>query len=568
MGDRHDHHDPFQLAHPDLVDLLFRQEVFPEGDIDELSENILAEAISLAISLADIDEQIQILSRVMTDQEIAAQGLQHPDVQNMDLRIPLTHNERRIVLRDSPEPDPEEAQAARDRGDCLICGEAAHLAVPCGCPYCLQCLRSAIRAGLRSENDFPPHCCRPFLEDTVRLARRPGLVHLFRMLAAEVAVPPQDRLYCHDGSCATFIPPGSRGVCPGCERRTCEECGRRGHEGLERCGDGAENGNDGEEAEDVWASMDRNRVVNCPGCGRMVSLRDGCNHMSAEFCFICGHRWRTCFCPTWRGYEDMVPVRDRPGLKPERWRRARAGVGAPRLVVPQLRPEPGERPLAWDVPRRRVAVPVRDVPVQPRGRLVRDVERPLERPAEGLFEGPFERPAERPLERLADRPPERPADRPANRPGELPVEEHLQQPRQIELWRPVERLGRWHAQQRRMHQGNHLPPAGEMVNIDEMPVELPEMPRLPQRPIDRGWGELGHAIQEIERDRPRPPPGPQWVRPRRPWNLQEIRQSLLREPEHIREYWTAVLEQEAASLHRLDTPQHPGNNVPYYSLDG
>ncbi|KAK7404011.1 hypothetical protein QQX98_010182 [Neonectria punicea] len=515
MGDRND--DPFQRAHPDLVDLLFRHDVFPEGDIDELSEHVLAEAIGLAISLADIDEQLQILSRIMTDQEVAAQGLQHPDVQNLDLRIPLTADERALVLRQSPEPDPADADAARgarDRRDCLICGETAHLVISCGCAYCRPCLRDAIRVGLRSENDFPPRCCASLHEDTIRRARRPGLVHLFRMLAAEVQVPAPDRLYCHDGTCATFIPPGSRGVCLGCGMRTCEACGRRGHEGLERCGDGAE---DGEALEDVWASMDRNGIVNCPGCGRMVSLRDGCNHMrcacGTEFCYICGGDWRACFCPTWRGDENMVPVRDRPGLKPERWRRPRrVEAGAPRAVIPQLRPAPGERPLAWDVPRRRVLAPARDGPA--RNGPSRNGQRPVERPVERPVARP---PIEHPIERDFWLPPDIPLERPIDR----------------DFWLPVNR------------------PADGLAEV--IPPENPF-----ERPLDRGWDDFRHAVHNIERDRPR-----HRHRPRpNPMDAPHDFQDPLAIP---RQYWRpAIAVRRPASLYYVYVPQHPGSNTVYY----
>ncbi|KAF7532206.1 hypothetical protein G7Z17_g13665 [Cylindrodendrum hubeiense] len=206
MDDRHN--GPLDRVHPYLIELLFHQGVVPDGNGNELSEDVLADAIGLALSLSEVDDQFFFMSRIMTEQEVAVQGLQHPDVQNMDLHIPLTAAERVEVLRQAAEPDAEDERAPRNVGTCIICLEPGQLTVPmpCNCAFCFPCLREAIRVGLRSEQDFPPQCCSPFLEPTIRLVNRPGLVHLFRQLGAEVAVPAADRLYCYRGECATFIP--------------------------------------------------------------------------------------------------------------------------------------------------------------------------------------------------------------------------------------------------------------------------------------------------------------------------------------------------------------------------
>ncbi|KAF4463766.1 E3 ubiquitin- ligase ARI4 [Fusarium albosuccineum] len=317
--------DAWDRVHPELIDLMFRHEVVPNQDV---TEETLARTIFLAIELADPFEQADIVSRIVSEEEVARQRLQNPDVRNIQHRIALDAAERRAALCATPEPERQvERHQGPNLGECLICGEQGHITTACRHAYCLPCLRESIRLGLQSENDFPPRCCEHFTEETIRLAQRPALVHLFRQLEEEVQVPVPDRLYCHDRSCATFIPPGGRGECPACGLGTCERCQAMAHEG--EC-------EEGEIVENVWETMDRNQCI-----------------CSAHFCFVCGERWKTCECPLYGGHDQMVPIRLRPGLKPEQFRRERRQVDhaepAPveNLRIPQLRPRPGEQ--AFDV---------------------------------------------------------------------------------------------------------------------------------------------------------------------------------------------------------------------------
>lgn len=269
---------PLDSVHPELLEHMMQRNVFPARDDEEPSEDVLAEAIGVSISLLDDEDQLDMLSRFMTDREIALQGLQHPDVQNMDLRIALTSDERALVRKglEPPEGDPP---VPDDVGECIICGENAHLALErCGCPYCLSCLRELVRNGTLEEQSFPPRCCHQAVDEaTVRLTRQPGLMHLLRMMDVEFSSPALDRVYCYDGRCATHIPVPVEDGCPACGRQTCVDCGKKEHPG-ERCGAGE--GGEEERVEDVWAMMDTNNVVNCPGCGRMVNLLIGCNQMT------------------------------------------------------------------------------------------------------------------------------------------------------------------------------------------------------------------------------------------------------------------------------------------------
>ncbi|KAF4454945.1 hypothetical protein F53441_2602 [Fusarium austroafricanum] len=333
--------DAFDQVHPDFVDLLFRLDLLPTDEGTGFSEANLARTIFLAIELADPYEQALLVSRIITDEEMAAERLRDREVQDTTHRVVLGRAERRVALRE----DPSEPTPGRGNGkECLICSEDAHVQAPCGCNYCLYCYREAIRVGLRSQEEFPPKCCQPFSEEAIRLARSPALIHLFRQMQEEADAPIIDRLYCFDPNCAAFIPPHRNGDCLLCDSHTCTDCGGQAHQGR-RC-------ERGDAEEDVWATMDANRSVNCPGCARMITLAEACNHMTCpcgqEFCFICGEAWKTCNCPNYGGFERMVRMERRPGLKPQRYRRRvrhteeTAANATDPLKIPQLRPMPGE----------------------------------------------------------------------------------------------------------------------------------------------------------------------------------------------------------------------------------
>ncbi|KAF5711054.1 e3 ubiquitin ligase ARI4 [Fusarium mundagurra] len=333
--------DALDRVHPDFLDLLIRLQLLPPDEA--FSEPYLARLISIALDLAEDDEQAFLVSRIITDEELALERLRSPEVRNTNHRIVLDRTERRIAFREAAmDPIPEQTNGEM----CVACMEDAQMRAPCGRHnYCYPCYRELIRLGLSSQEGFPPRCCEPITEEGVALARAPALVHLYRQVQEEASAPIPDRLYCHDVNCAVFIPPDRNGHCLLCDTHTCRDCGERGHPG-QPCREGAAE-------EDVWATMDENRTVNCPGCGRMIELAEACNHMTCvcgqEFCFICGEVWRTCGCPTYGGFNRMVPMRDRPGRKPPQYRRrphpteeAAADEADGPARIPQLRPIPGE----------------------------------------------------------------------------------------------------------------------------------------------------------------------------------------------------------------------------------
>ncbi|KAL7939746.1 hypothetical protein V8C35DRAFT_15254 [Trichoderma chlorosporum] len=263
---------PIEQLHPVLLNIVYRMDVMPPGNAASITQTELARAVELAISMLPDDEQTHIVSRIMTDDEIAEERLQSPEMQDLQRHVHLSGDEIRLLRRGSPDPGGDSEEDEVENG-CIVCFGQSDVSVPCGCHYCSRCLRKNIRIGLRFEADFPPRCChRPFDEATIRLAGSPGLVHLFRQLSAEYETPIGQRLYCYDAGCSSFIPRPDMGTCPSCDKVTCTTCSARSHPGLP-C-------REEEDEEALWDMMDAQKLVGCPRCGLAISLRSGCNHIT------------------------------------------------------------------------------------------------------------------------------------------------------------------------------------------------------------------------------------------------------------------------------------------------
>ncbi|KAF9059396.1 hypothetical protein BDP27DRAFT_1238878 [Rhodocollybia butyracea] len=153
---------------------------------------------------------------------------------------------------------------------------------------------------------LPPRCCRRIITLSTGQSLmealddlNPALGAHWRAKAAELEVPPSDRLYCPDPCCAAFL--GSSTVsqfhqCPSCSERVCLICKER-HVGIVKCP--SQLSLEKELIEITFRKLSRKKMWrSCPGCGVVVERVNGCRHIlcncRSEFCYGCGSKWKEC----------------------------------------------------------------------------------------------------------------------------------------------------------------------------------------------------------------------------------------------------------------------------------
>ncbi|KAL1622352.1 hypothetical protein SLS54_004916 [Diplodia seriata] len=156
----------------------------------------------------------------------------------------------------------------------------------------------------------------------------------------------KNRTYCPTRGCGEWIKPShirmdptvgrKYGKCPRCRVKVCVKCNNRWHLRKECPKD------EDEEAHAFAEMAKESGWQKCYNCKAMVELKEGCNHMTcrctAQFCMLCGARWKTCECP-WFNYQHLD---DEDRLQNMR-------VPEPYVVVERDRPDaavpPPPRPL-------------------------------------------------------------------------------------------------------------------------------------------------------------------------------------------------------------------------------
>ncbi|EQC35973.1 hypothetical protein SDRG_06715 [Saprolegnia diclina VS20] len=210
---------------------------------------------------------------------------------------------------------------------CCVCHQQAPsvFTAPCRHEYCASCLAAFLQTATHDVSLLPLKCCRQRLDLDAVL--RTGV------LSATDAQRLRDRaeektaarpVYCGNPACTTeFVSAryvnGTTAICPGCRTGLCSACSRPAHPGA--CEDTVSE----EALLELGAQEGWQR---CPHCRRMVELTQGCNHMtclcSAEFCYVCASRWKTCACANWDEARVLLAAQER------------LGAGAPARAVRQL----------------------------------------------------------------------------------------------------------------------------------------------------------------------------------------------------------------------------------------
>ncbi|KAE8391180.1 hypothetical protein BDV23DRAFT_171774 [Aspergillus alliaceus] len=167
----------------------------------------------------------------------------------------------------------------------------------CGDIYCTDCLKGFFIRATKDEQLFPPRCCRQNIPVSA-IAAKMTTEELHVFASAEVEFSTKNRVYCSNLRCGRFIPPSriiwNRAQCGSCQYSTCAICKNIFHYGY--CPE-----DPGLRGTLEFASSQG--WQRCFACGTVVELETGCYHIrckcKAEFCYLCGARWKVCSCRLW-----------------------------------------------------------------------------------------------------------------------------------------------------------------------------------------------------------------------------------------------------------------------------
>ncbi|RDA96159.1 hypothetical protein CP533_1698 [Ophiocordyceps camponoti-saundersi (nom. inval.)] len=215
---------------------------------------------------------------------------------------------------------PEEHVRTTRRLECVVCMEsmspskAARL--KCGHAMCRACLERSFKLSLTDPQHMPPRCCTQehiplrhvdrIFDDSFKRA--------WNRKFAEFST--RNRLYCPSQRCGEWIKPEAihreNGVkvarCDRCRIKVCVSCHGKWHGNAECPQD--------EETARLLAQAQAEGWKRCYRCKAIVELKEGCNHMTcrcgAEFCMICGTKWKRCDCPWFSNNDDGGDLRDVP----------------------------------------------------------------------------------------------------------------------------------------------------------------------------------------------------------------------------------------------------------------
>ncbi|KAK4498905.1 hypothetical protein PRZ48_009415 [Zasmidium cellare] len=162
---------------------------------------------------------------------------------------------------------------------CIACGDEKDFfevaRVPCNHEYCRTCLQDLFTLSMNDEGLFPPRCDNQEIPlESVRFFLPSDIAKEFEAKYDELST--HNRTYCHERSCATFIPnelhEEDTGACPECGKTTCTICKGPSHSGD--CPDD-------EALHQLVEAANAAQWQRCYECSRFVELESGCNHITA-----------------------------------------------------------------------------------------------------------------------------------------------------------------------------------------------------------------------------------------------------------------------------------------------
>ncbi|KAF2457869.1 hypothetical protein BDY21DRAFT_320193, partial [Lineolata rhizophorae] len=206
------------------------------------------------------------------------------------------------ALAPPPPPPPEENVT------CVVCLDdeipiSKSAKLKCGHHRCRSCLKRQFTLSVSDPAHMPPKCCT---DDVIPLK------HVDRLFDAKFKklwnkkfqeYTTKNRIYCPRKGCGEWIKPShikmdhttgrKCGKCSRCGTKVCALCNQKWHLRKECPND--------EETKLFVETAKKEGWKRCYNCRAMVELKEGCNHMTcrctAEFCMLCGQKWKTCDCP-------------------------------------------------------------------------------------------------------------------------------------------------------------------------------------------------------------------------------------------------------------------------------
>ncbi|KAK6207376.1 hypothetical protein LQW54_007205 [Pestalotiopsis sp. IQ-011] len=166
--------------------------------------------------------------------------------------------------------------------------------------YCTDCFYRLIRAACENEQQWPPKCClNPIRESTIldAIQKDAELSGAYTGRSEEWSIPVADRIYCSEPDCGVLVKEvsiykGSQTARCRSGHWTCTLCRGQGHGDRECPQD--------RELQRTEALAESEGWKRCFRCRAFVEHREACQHMTcrcgAQFCYVCGARWRTCGC--------------------------------------------------------------------------------------------------------------------------------------------------------------------------------------------------------------------------------------------------------------------------------
>lgn len=236
----------------------------------------------------------------------------------------------------------------------------------CGHSYCRGCLIKVFNTAITGTDRFPPRCYKIEIafDDVEDKFFTQDFADRFKSKALEITTP--NSIYCGNNSCSKILPTDlvadHKVRYPDCSTPTCVHCKQLEHTGACQTA----------ELDAVIQPAQESGWQQCYKCNHMVKFTIGCDQMtralpnfltsstsvmqtllifnscrcSAQFCYACGQKWKTCRCAQWNEKNLLTAARRRARRDNRRVAPARQAVVAAANKL--RRNHECRHPTSWD----------------------------------------------------------------------------------------------------------------------------------------------------------------------------------------------------------------------------